>query len=262
MRVVVVGATGNVGTSVVRALSDDDAIEKVIGLARRVPALVVPKVQWRRADIISSDLVAEFPGAVRRPSGVGDPALARFTCSARGQCGRVDPGARRRDQSGRADSGLRLKRRCLLARLQGTRGGRSWPTHGIETSFYSRHKAEVESLLDEFEHGEPGVRVIRMRPALIFKRDAATEIRRLFLGPFVPRSAFSRRVIAGIPDIGALRFQAVTPTMSQTPSVARWLLLTRTELSIWPPTRCSIRGLCPRSSTLAESRSRPDCFAA
>jgi UDP-glucose 4-epimerase len=64
-------------------------------------------------------------------------------------------------------------------------------------------------MIDEFERGEPGVRVVRVRPALIFKRDAATEIRRLFLGPFVPRIAFTRRALAVVPDMGALRFQAV-----------------------------------------------------
>ena len=59
MRIVIVGATGNVGTSVVRALSDSDEVESVIGLARRLPALVVPSVEWRRADVTSSDLAAD-----------------------------------------------------------------------------------------------------------------------------------------------------------------------------------------------------------
>ena len=34
----------------------------------------------------------------------------------------------------------------------------SWPTGGIKTSFYSRHKAEVEQLLDVFEAEHPEVR--------------------------------------------------------------------------------------------------------
>ncbi len=210
MRIVVIGATGNVGTSVVRALSDADAIEKVIGLARRVPALVVPKVEWRRADITSSDLVAEFAGAdavvhlawAIQPSRDSDALHAV----------NVDGSIRVLDAVTKAGVPTLAYASSVGAYSPGSKErevDESWPTHGIETSFYSRHKAEVESLLDEFEQGEPGVRVIRMRPALIFKRDAATEIRRLFLGPFVPRSAFSRRVIAGIPDIGALRFQAV-----------------------------------------------------
>ena len=40
---------------------------------------------------------------------------------------------------------------------------------GIPTSFYSRHKAAVETLLDAFELREPDVRVVRLRPGLIFK---------------------------------------------------------------------------------------------
>jgi uncharacterized protein YbjT (DUF2867 family) len=37
MRIVVTGATGNVGTSVVQALADDPAVEEIVGLARGVP---------------------------------------------------------------------------------------------------------------------------------------------------------------------------------------------------------------------------------
>ena len=62
----------------------------------------------------------------------------------------------------------------------------SWPTDGIVSSFYSRHKAAVEALLDGFEPRHPQVRVVRIRPALIFKGEAASEIRRLFVGPFLP----------------------------------------------------------------------------
>ena len=32
----------------------------------------------------------------------------------------------------------------------------SWPTEGIETSFYSRDKAAVERILDSFEAAHPG----------------------------------------------------------------------------------------------------------
>jgi UDP-glucose 4-epimerase len=65
----------------------------------------------------------------------------------------------------------------------------SWPTEGIESSFYSRHKAEVERLLDRFEREAPTGRVVRLRPALTFKRDVATGIRRPFAGPFLPSAA-------------------------------------------------------------------------
>ena len=48
-----------------------------------------------------------------------------------------------------------------------------------------------------------------MRPGLIFKREAATEIRRLFLGPFLPSLAFDRRLIPAVPRVRRLCFQAV-----------------------------------------------------
>jgi nucleoside-diphosphate-sugar epimerase len=48
-----------------------------------------------------------------------------------------------------------------------------------------------------------------MRPALIFKRAAATEIRRLFAGPFLPRSILRPELIPFVPDVSRLRFQAV-----------------------------------------------------
>ena len=46
MRVVVVGATGNLGTSVLRSLSVDDDVSSVLGVARRLPGLQLPKVEW------------------------------------------------------------------------------------------------------------------------------------------------------------------------------------------------------------------------
>jgi len=85
----------------------------------------------------------------------------------------------------------------------------SWPTEGIRSSFYARHKVAVERALDRLEREQPAIRVVRMRPALIFKAQAATEIRRLFAGPFLPRSLLRPELIPVVPDVERLRFQAV-----------------------------------------------------
>jgi nucleoside-diphosphate-sugar epimerase len=85
----------------------------------------------------------------------------------------------------------------------------SWPTGGISSSFYSRHKAASERLLDRFEQERPGSRVVRLRPGLIFKAQAADEIRRYFVGHLAPRVVFRRRLLPVVPDIPRLRFQAV-----------------------------------------------------
>ncbi|HLL56472.1 MAG TPA: NAD-dependent epimerase/dehydratase family protein, partial [Rubrobacteraceae bacterium] len=60
MRVVVVGATGNVGTSVLRSLENEERVESVLGLARRLPGLRMNKVEWAAADIARDDLVPHF----------------------------------------------------------------------------------------------------------------------------------------------------------------------------------------------------------
>src|SRR5207302_1185031 len=59
----------------------------------------------------------------------------------------------------------------------------------------------------EKEH--PELRVVRMRPALIFKAQAATEIRRLFAGPLLPSRLVRPELIPFVPDTAGLRFQAV-----------------------------------------------------
>jgi UDP-glucose 4-epimerase len=89
----------------------------------------------------------------------------------------------------------------------GTTVDESWPVDGHPTSFYSRHKATVEWLLRSFQNKHPDIRVVSMRPSLIFKRDAATGVRRLFLGPLVPARLIRQSALLRIPDVG-LNFQA------------------------------------------------------
>jgi nucleoside-diphosphate-sugar epimerase len=48
-----------------------------------------------------------------------------------------------------------------------------------------------------------------LRPALIFKDEAATEIRRLFIGPFLPSFLLRRGLLLALPCVERLRFQAV-----------------------------------------------------
>ncbi|MBB6475397.1 NAD-dependent epimerase/dehydratase family protein [Sphaerisporangium rubeum] len=85
----------------------------------------------------------------------------------------------------------------------------SWPTHGWPGAAYGREKAYVERLLDIFERDHPGLRVVRMRPGFIFKRESATGQRRLFAGPFLPRRLVRPGALPVVPDIPGLRLQAL-----------------------------------------------------
>src|SRR5438094_4722082 len=63
MRVVVTGATGNVGTSVVRRLAADPEISEIVGIARRRPDWDPGKTRWIEADVAAEPLEPIFSGA-------------------------------------------------------------------------------------------------------------------------------------------------------------------------------------------------------
>jgi nucleoside-diphosphate-sugar epimerase len=210
MRIVVVGATGNHGTSVLEALGRDDTVTSVLGLARRLPRTSFAKTEWARADVVTDDLVSHFRGAdaVIHLAWAIQPSHDRETLR------RINVDGSQRVFDAVADAGV-------LALVYASSVGayspgpkeravdESWPTDGIATSFYAVDKAEVERRLDRFEADHPAVRVVRLRPALTFKRDAASGVRRLFAGPFVPTPLLRPSLIPYVPSIKGLRFQAV-----------------------------------------------------
>jgi nucleoside-diphosphate-sugar epimerase len=210
MRVVVVGATGNVGTSVLDALAEEARVESVLGLARRLPQVELPKVEWAQADVTRDDLVPHFRGAdcVVHLAWKIQPSRDAGALRA----ANVDGSTRVFRAAAEADVPSLVYASSVGAYSPGPKDRRvdeSWPTDGIATSFYSRHKAEVERILDRFEQERPGTRVVRLRPGLIFKREAATGIRRLFAGPFLPSPLLHPRLLPFVPDIPRLRFQGV-----------------------------------------------------
>ena len=210
MRVVVVGATGNVGSALLEALASDPEVAEIVGVARRIPAIRRPKVEWRSADIRDADLESLVRGAdavvhlawLIQPSRDGEELRSV----------NVDGSARVFDAVGEAGVATLVYASSIGAYSPGPKNyavDETWPTDGIATSFYSRHKAEVERLLDEFERSNPEVRTVRLRPGLIFRREAATEIRRLFLGPLFPGAILRRGLIPAVPELERLRVQAV-----------------------------------------------------
>jgi UDP-glucose 4-epimerase len=210
MRVVVVGASGNIGTSVLEALTADPQVSAIVAIARRPAAAGSPKVEWRARDVTADDLRADFDGAdavvclawLIQPS--RDLATLRTT--------NVDGSRRVFEAAAAAGVPALLYSSSVGAYSPGPKDravDESWPTDGIASSFYSRHKAEVERVLDGIEARHPDLRVVRMRPALVFKREAASEIRRLFAGPLLPSPLVRRRLIGVVPRSERLRFQAV-----------------------------------------------------
>jgi len=211
MKVAITGATGNIGTSLIRSLSTSPTVGCIIGIARRPGPESMPKTEWHAADVATDDLTAIFEDVdvvvhlawaiqpsrkrdvTRRVNVSGSAAV--FEAAARAGVGAIVYSSSVGAYSPRAGTDRQVDE--------------TWPVDGIDTSFYSRDKADVETVLDTFEKENPGIRVVRLRPALIFKRETATGIRKLFFGMGVPRIMFSRRLLRIVPDTPGLVFQAV-----------------------------------------------------
>jgi UDP-glucose 4-epimerase len=210
MRVIVTGATGNVGTSVLDALIAEPAVSEITGLARRRPEIEKEKVRWVDADVTTAELAPLFAGAdaVIHLAWAIQPSHDEATME------RINVLGSERVFDAVAATGVPslVYASSVGAYSPGPKDRQvdeSWPTEGIPSSAYSRHKVRVERLLDGFEAQHPETRIVRMRPGLIFKAEAASEIRRLFIGPLLPGFLLRPRLIPVVPRVPRLRFQAV-----------------------------------------------------
>jgi UDP-glucose 4-epimerase len=210
MKVVVVGATGNIGTSLLRSLAEEGKVESVLGLARRLPSLTMPKVEWVSVDATSEELAPHFEGAdavvslywlVQPSRDLNQQWMAN-----------VEGNSRLMQAVKETGVPVLVYSSSLGVYSPGPKDravDENWPRDGVPTSYYARHKAEVERRLDRFEAANPDVRVVRIRPALAFKKEAAQGIRRLFGGPFVPTVLARPSLINLIPEMEDLRGQVV-----------------------------------------------------
>ena len=210
MRVVVIGATGNVGVRVVEALARRDEVDEIVGIARRRPDIEPPKTTYTAADIRHADLRTLFRGA---------DVVVHLAWM-------IQPG---RDERVTASTNIEGSRRVVQAVIEAgvralvyassvgayapgpksMRVDEEWPTTGISSSFYSRHKAAVERDLRWRAAIHPGLRIVVLRPALIFQRGAASEIQRLFLGPLFPHALANPKLVPILPLPRGLAVQAV-----------------------------------------------------
>lgn len=209
-RIVVTGATGNVGTSVVQALGADPAVGSVLGLARRVPQWAVDRTEWASADVAEDDLAGHFRGAdaVIHLAWLIQPTHDPVTTWRTNVLGSV----RVFDAVASAGVPVLVHASSVGAYSPGPDGrpvDESWPTHGWPEAAYCREKAYVERVLDAFEARNPRIRVVRLRPGFIFKREAAVRQLRLFAGTLLPRSVVRPELVRLLPALPRLRFQAL-----------------------------------------------------
>jgi len=210
LKVVVIGATGNVGTSVIEALGREPAVAEIVGVARRA-------TDWNpsRTTLITADAARDDKNEVVRGADAVVHLAWLFQPTHRPEATWTNNvlGAIRVFEAVAAEKVPALVYASSVAAYSPGPSDRTvdeqWPTHGWPRAAYPREKAYLESWLDTYELRNPNLRVVRMRPGFIFKRGSATAQRRLFLGPLLPRRLVRPDRIPLVPLIADLRVQVL-----------------------------------------------------
>jgi nucleoside-diphosphate-sugar epimerase len=191
VRIVVTGATGNLGTAFLRRLAGTD--HEVVGVVRRPPAEAEPYrgVQWHALDL-AEDGAEELTGIARGADVLVNLVWGFQPSRDEAYLERVGVGGARAALAAVLDGGVpHLVHLSSVGAYSpgayGVRVDETWPTSGAVDFAYSRHKAAVERLLDETEdrHGDR-LTVTRVRPGLVLQRSAGGALLRYAVPAWLP----------------------------------------------------------------------------
>ncbi|PPH29604.1 NAD-dependent epimerase/dehydratase family protein [Rathayibacter sp. AY1F9] len=217
MRIAIVGATGNLGTALLRRLHGEAGVEEIVGIARRAPRL--RSEEYRDVRWVEIDLASSVAPRRLREAFAGVDAVVHLAWAL--QPSHDEPFQRLVDVGGTAavleavaaagvgQVAVASSVGAYSAAPKSIRVTEDWPTGGLHTSTYSRHKAANERQLDAFEERHSEIVVTRLRPGLVFQRGAATEIAGLFAGPHYPTRWLKAVRIPVLPLPRSIVFQGV-----------------------------------------------------
>ncbi|MCT1597866.1 NAD-dependent epimerase/dehydratase family protein [Corynebacterium sanguinis] len=231
MKIAITGASGNVGTALLRALHKDNEVTDIIGISRRMPSSKQEPyagVEWHSIDIGAAapenEAVSQLTGAFTGADTVIHLAWIIYPNHDRELLRRVNVEGTERVLDAAAAAGVK---HIVVASSIGAynsddaRGsvqdaqdtpplrGEDFPARGIEGSHYSEDKGAVEALLDAFETTHPDITVARLRPGLIFQADAASQVQRFFLGSAAPVGVLRKAKLPALLLPKGIRVQAV-----------------------------------------------------
>ena len=181
--IAVTGASGLVGQRLLPLLTGDPAVERVVALDVREPALRSTKLEFHRVDIAGTELrpVLEGVDVVVHLAGVVDPILDEALMA------RVNVEGTRRVLAAAADVGVHKIVRVSSATVYG-----AWPNNAVPLGEDTPLRpndfspalqgAEVERLLAEWRAGRPDVCVTTLRSATVVGPGAERLPARIFLG--------------------------------------------------------------------------------
>lgn len=194
-RLLITGASGNLGTALLRRLADRDDLN-VVGLTRRAPAAEPPydRVRWFHADLADRDSEPVLDEALAGVDTVVHLAWG-FQPTRRPDYLRrtgVDGSARVLAAADRAGVGHFVHLSSVgtyAAKSNDEPVDEAYPHTGMRTSHYSEHKAAVEAQLDDYERDHPhGMAIARMRPGIVLQRTAGAAFSRYGVPAYFPTS--------------------------------------------------------------------------
>ena len=195
MRIVITGASGNVGTAVLRALRRADPGHDLVGVVRRPPALEgdYRDISWHAVDLAEDRASGQLTGIFAGADAVIHLAWGFQPTRNTQYLTRLGVGGTRSvlDAAHRAEVPQLVHMSSVGTYAPGRHGERvdeTWSTSGVPSSPYSRDKSAAEALLDDYEreHTDGGVLITRARPGFIVQRAAASGLMRYGLPAWMP----------------------------------------------------------------------------
>ena len=193
MRIAVTGATGNLGSALLRRLADEHTI---VGLARRLPE---PGFGGEQTTWVAVDLTEDGSVPALREAFAGADAVVHLAWGFQpshdlGYLEELGVGGTRRVLEAVTAAGVphlvHLSSMGAYAPKEDDAPvDESWPTTGVPTSPYSRHKAAAERLLDDHEASGATTLVTRIRPGIVGQRSAGSALLRYGVPGWVPAKA-------------------------------------------------------------------------
>ena len=189
MRIAITGASGNLGSALVRRLARDD--HDLVGISRRAPETVIGNIEW-----VTADLTEDSSARVLQEAFAGADAVVHLAWGFQPShdLDHLEElgvgGTRRVLDAVTAASVPHLVHMSSLGAYSPKRDDQpvdeSWPRDGVPSSPYSQHKAAAERLLDAHEHAGHDTTITRIRPGIIGQRSAASSLLRYGVPAVVP----------------------------------------------------------------------------
>lgn len=211
MRVVIVGASGNIGSALLDRLSADG--HELVAVARRPPTegWARRQAEWHGIDVTSDDAVEQLATVMRGADAVVHLVFGFQPSHDTRYLRQLDIGGTRASLDAAIVAGVPhfvdfSSLGAYSPRAVDDPVDESYPTGGIMTLPYSRHKAAVERLLDA-EEAQGRIAIARMRPALVGHRTSGGALLRYTYPTWAPTAVL--RLLPVLPLDRGFRAQFV-----------------------------------------------------